>query len=177
MFCCCCLNIQDMNTPSSLTRTIKEIAVVVGLKYFSRSRCKTCTLALCFKCFSLPQLTTRLKYDEHPLTLMVMVMIHVNIIVTFAKRKENHLYGFIPVQNVALLPIQYPYIKRGIKFGHKDHPHRLVIVQNDYYYPLCEKCDEHCVDLAVECEEPKCTYIGHFQCLRIEDSDSFPVEE
>ncbi|XVF55981.1 hypothetical protein PTKIN_Ptkin06aG0079400 [Pterospermum kingtungense] len=144
-------------------------------------RCKHCDFALDWECILLPQ-TTGQKYDKHPLALTYhdgddLSQCYCDI----CEEKRDPSYWFYCCRecNFTAYPEctlgQYPFIKRGIKFRHKDHPHTFVTVQSIYYYPICQECDEPCLDLAVECEEPKCTYINHFKCLRIEDYEFFPI--
>ena len=146
-------------------------------------RCKYCNFALDWSCISLPQ-TTRQKYDKNPLTLTYhdgddTSQYYCDI--CEEKRDPSYWFYRCPECNFTAHPKctlgQYPFIKRGRKFRHKDNPHSLISVQNVYYYPLCEECDEPCLDLAVECDEPECTYISHFKCLQFTISDFFPIQD
>ncbi|PPS14998.1 hypothetical protein GOBAR_AA05594 [Gossypium barbadense] len=59
---------------------------------------------------------------------------------------------------------KYPFIKPGSTFNYEDHPHPLTFVKKIHYYPKCVECGELCEDLSLECAEPECNYIVHWEC-------------
>ena len=97
-------------------------------------RCKYCNFALDWSCISLPQ-TTRQKYDKHPLTLTYhdgddTSQYYCDI--CEEKRDPSYWFYRCPECNFTAHPKctlgQYPFIKRGTKLRHKDHPQSLVSV-------------------------------------------------
>ncbi|KAL4303156.1 hypothetical protein GQ457_10G027460 [Hibiscus cannabinus] len=59
----------------------------------------------------------------------------------------------------------YPLIKCGKIFKQGEHPHPLRFVKKMHYYPACSHCDAPCRYLALECMEPGCDYIVHWECV------------
>ncbi|XP_022748139.1 uncharacterized protein LOC111297778 [Durio zibethinus] len=142
-----------------------------GDKMHDGYRCKDCNFALHWACISLPQ-TTKQKYDEHPLTLTYHdgddpSQYYCDI--SEEKRDPSYWFYCCPECNFTAHPkctlAQYPFIKRGIKFRHEDHPHSIVSVQHV------------CLDLGVECEEPECTYISHMKSFQLSASNFIPIQD
>ncbi|KAL4318870.1 hypothetical protein GQ457_18G023360 [Hibiscus cannabinus] len=60
----------------------------------------------------------------------------------------------------------YSSIKAGKIYKGGEHPHHLRFVKNTYYYLECSECHAPCKYLALECMEPGCGYIVHWECIR-----------
>ncbi|XVF43550.1 hypothetical protein PTKIN_Ptkin02bG0049000 [Pterospermum kingtungense] len=137
-------------------------------------KCKKCNFAVDANCLLLP-CTTRQKCDEHLLTLTY----HDND--TYSKRQfcdiceedrnPNLWFYHCAICDTCVHPQcvlgrgRYPYVKLGKRYEFKDHPHPLTLVKKMHYYPECSACDKHCLDLALECQEPRCKYIIHWDCF------------
>ncbi|XP_039065827.1 uncharacterized protein LOC120211337 [Hibiscus syriacus] len=59
---------------------------------------------------------------------------------------------------------EYPFIKPGKIYKEGEHPHPLRFVKKMYYYPECFECGVPCQDLALQCMEPGCEFIVHWEC-------------
>ncbi|XVF43551.1 hypothetical protein PTKIN_Ptkin02bG0049100 [Pterospermum kingtungense] len=137
-------------------------------------KCKECNFAVGGDCIDLP-CTIRHKCDEHLLTLTY----HDDD--TYSKRQfcdvceedrnPNLWFYHCAICDTCVHPRcvlgrgRYPYMKLGKRYEFKDHPHPLTLVKKMYYYPECSACDKHCLDLALECQEPTCGYIIHWDCF------------
>ncbi|OMO96993.1 hypothetical protein COLO4_14926 [Corchorus olitorius] len=70
---------------------------------------------------------------------------------------------------------RHPFLKLGLTYRFRDHPHPLNLTQKVYDYPdKCHSCEQHCVDAVLECVENGCDYILHWDC--VEDKSSLTLE-
>ncbi|KAK8315932.1 hypothetical protein V6Z12_A13G006900 [Gossypium hirsutum] len=142
-----------------------------GEDIFNTCSCKDCNFHLCGFCVTLPT-TVNHKCDDHLLTLTY------DKINDYAKyhycdiceEKRDPKYWFYHCEthdtsaHVDCVLGKYPFIKPGSTFNYEDHPHPLTFVKKIHYYPKCVECGELCEDLSLECAEPECNYIVHWEC-------------
>ncbi|OMP04191.1 C1-like protein [Corchorus olitorius] len=132
--------------------------------------CKHDDVALEYKCMTLPH-ATRHKCDKHLLQLMYRDQsddpIQHDCDICEEGRDPNHWFYHCSICDNSVHPRcvlgEYPFIKIGSMYEHKDHPHPLTFVQKIYYYPKCAICGDHCLDLSLECAS--CNYIVHWKCI------------
>ncbi|XVF43548.1 hypothetical protein PTKIN_Ptkin02bG0048700 [Pterospermum kingtungense] len=176
--CMRCSKILDTVTceghehPLSFYVEYKGQCSACGVEIERAYKCKECNFGLCWDCLGLP-CTTRHKCDEHLLTLAY----HDND--TYSKRhfcdiceedrNPNRWFYYCAICDTSVhtecVLGRYPFMKLGKKYEFKDHPHPLTLVKKMYYYPQCSACDKPCLDLALECQEPRCEYIIHWDCF------------
>ncbi|KAB2046899.1 hypothetical protein ES319_A13G008600v1 [Gossypium barbadense] len=116
-----------------------------GADFNGADGCKDCNFHLCVRCVLRPT-TVRHKCDEHLLAL------------SYDKINDYAKYHYYDICEEKRDPKHYTY-------NEGDHPHPLTFVKKFPYYPECVKCGEHCKDLSLECAEPGCKYIAHWECL------------
>ncbi|XVF43547.1 hypothetical protein PTKIN_Ptkin02bG0048600 [Pterospermum kingtungense] len=123
-------------------------------------KCKECNFAVDYKSIALPRKFQH-KCDQHLLTL------------TYGDDNTYsacHFCEEIEIQsfahpNCVLGRGRYPFMKLGEKIEFEDHPHPLTFVKKMYYYPKCSASEEPCLDLALECQEPMCQCLVHWNCF------------
>ncbi|OMP08188.1 Zinc finger, PHD-type [Corchorus olitorius] len=139
-----------------------------GRKFRNAHYCKDCNLALCSKCLTLP-ITVQHKCDEKHLLALTYgddndySATHYCDICEETRDPSCWFYHCATCNTSAHVKCvlrDYPFIKLGSIF------HGLTFVRKIYYYPKCFRCDKPCLDLALECSQPGCSYIIHFTCFR-----------
>ncbi|KAK5770071.1 uncharacterized protein LOC108462365 isoform X1 [Gossypium arboreum] len=133
--------------------------------------CKDCNFHLCGFCVT--RLTTvNHKCDDHLLTLTYdkindYARYHYCDICEEERDPKHWFYHCKTCDTSAHVDCvlgKYPFIKPGSTFNYEDHPHPLTFVKKIHYYPKCVECGELCEDLSLECAEPECNYIVHWEC-------------
>ncbi|TYI99312.1 hypothetical protein E1A91_A13G008600v1 [Gossypium mustelinum] len=116
-----------------------------GADFNGADGCKDCNFYLCLRCVLRPT-TVRHKCDEHLLAL------------SYDKINDYAKHHYCDICEEKRDP-------KHCTYNEGDHPHPLTFVKKFPYYPECVKCGEHCKDLSLECAEPGCKYIAHWECL------------
>ncbi|XP_021905960.1 uncharacterized protein LOC110820692 [Carica papaya] len=133
--------------------------------------CSQCDYGLHFKCATLP-LTAMHSYDDHPLKLTFQDdsdsdMLYCDVCED-ERNPDNWFYSCddcgVTIHPECLLG-KYPYIKVGDAYATDSHPHSLRFVKKTEKYPACNSCSQPCTDLALECAEPECSFIVHWECV------------
>ncbi|KAL4363330.1 hypothetical protein GQ457_04G024520 [Hibiscus cannabinus] len=144
-----------------------------GRRDLDRScKCKKCDFVLDVRCVILPR-TASNKCDRHSLTLAYKEHSDYSLRhycdICEERRNPKCWFYHCEVCDKAIHPKcalgKYPFIKRGSKYRHLNHPHTLTFVQKMYYYPKCTDCGDPCEDLALECLEHGCNYVVHWKCI------------
>ncbi|TYH26663.1 hypothetical protein ES288_A02G006800v1 [Gossypium darwinii] len=134
--------------------------------------CKDCDFVLHLRCFSLP-ITARHKCDEHLLSLThhddnSYSEHHYCDICEQSRNSNRWFYNCATCDtsaHVYCVLRQYPFLKLRSIYEKNDHPHPLTFVMKKYYYPDCDKCDEPCEGMALECSKSECKFIVHWDCV------------
>ncbi|OMO64210.1 DC1 domain-containing protein [Corchorus olitorius] len=133
-------------------------------------RCKeSCGFALGFECVTLP-LTTRFKYDKHPLSLTYYDGSDPCQLYCDSCEEERHrkdwYYHCVKCDN-SVHPIcvlrDLPFIKPGSLEVFDTYPHRVKFVKKLWNSPLCHVCHKLCSGQALECTYFCRTF--HFKCI------------
>ncbi|OMO68957.1 Zinc finger, PHD-type [Corchorus olitorius] len=141
-----------------------------GNDMYDGFRCKNSDFAVDYQCIALPE-TIRHKGDKHPLKLTYHdgddpSQHYCDI----CEEERDPAYWFYSCTDCSFTAHpnctlgNHPFINQGITATFEFHPHPLVTVRKVYYYPTCEECHKPCLDLALECTEPSCNYIIHWDC-------------
>ncbi|XP_039071452.1 uncharacterized protein LOC120218587 [Hibiscus syriacus] len=136
--------------------------------------CKDCKYSVDLRCIRLPE-RVRHKCDDH---LLALTYHEVNDYskhhcCDICERKTDpelwfyHCATCDTSAHVNCVLGKYPFIKTW-----RDHPHPLTFVRKINSYPECTQCGKPCEGLALECAEPECNYIVHWQCINPDGSDS-----
>ncbi|TYG35778.1 hypothetical protein ES288_D13G010400v1 [Gossypium darwinii] len=136
-------------------------------------RCKDCNFGLCLNCVMRP---TRVGHncDDHPLNLTYhkindYTKYHYCDICEEERDSKNWFYHCETCDTSAHVDCvlgKYPFIKLGSIYNEGNHPHSLTFVKKFPYYPECVECGKPCEDLFLECAEPECKYIAHWECRK-----------
>ncbi|MBA0753210.1 hypothetical protein Gogos_021304 [Gossypium gossypioides] len=136
-------------------------------------RCKDCNFGLCLNCVMGP---TRVEHncDDHPLNLTYhkindYTKYHYCDICEEEMDSKNWFYHCETCDtsvHVDCVLGKYPFIKLGSTYNEGNHPHSLTFVKKFPYYPECVECGKHCGDIFLECAEPGCKYIAHWECIK-----------
>ncbi|XVF84213.1 hypothetical protein PTKIN_Ptkin17bG0007600 [Pterospermum kingtungense] len=111
------------------------------------------------------------KYDKHPLILtyfddstpsqrycdLCEKERHPNQWFYYCAECDNSLHINCAIGDV-------PFIKLGRKVRAYGHPHPLTFVKNIWNCPRCKICGELCNGQSLECKEPECNLIVHWEC-------------
>ncbi|GLU11040.1 hypothetical protein SLE2022_278120 [Rubroshorea leprosula] len=138
-----------------------------------RCKDKKCNFVLDYGCLVLPE-TARYKYDYHALRLTYrddhdLSQCYCDI--CEEKRDPKQCFYHCAYCDVSAHPNcvlwESPFIKLEKPFRIDDHEHPVTLVKIDFYPPKCNECGEPCRDdLSIQCTEPDCTYIFHWDCYR-----------
>ncbi|GKV51415.1 hypothetical protein SLEP1_g58077 [Rubroshorea leprosula] len=144
-------------------------------RYQRSFRCKDkkCNFALDYRCLVLPE-TARYKYDYHALKLTYrddndLSQCYCDIC---EKTRDPKLWFYHCANcDISAHPNcvlwKSPFVKLGKPFRIDDHEHPVTLVKIDFYPPKCNECGKPCRDdLSIQCTEPDCTYIFHWDCYR-----------
>ncbi|KAH1030401.1 hypothetical protein J1N35_042575 [Gossypium stocksii] len=135
-------------------------------------RCKDCNIHFCHWCVMQPT-RVRHKCDEHILALTYdkvndYAKYHYCDICEKERDPKHWFYHCKTCDTSAHMNCvlgEYPFIKLGSTYNEGNHEHPLTFVKKIHYYPKCIKCDKPCEDLSLECAEPGCNYIAHWECI------------
>ncbi|XVF43549.1 hypothetical protein PTKIN_Ptkin02bG0048900 [Pterospermum kingtungense] len=135
-------------------------------------KCKECDFALDFSCITLPNKVPH-KCDAHLLTLTYgekdTYSARHFCDICEEGRDPNLWFYYCSICDNSAHPKcvlgRYPFMKLGDMRKREEHPHLITFVKKMYDYPKCFKCDLPCQDLALECIEPGCEYIIHWDCI------------
>ncbi|GLU11030.1 hypothetical protein SLE2022_278020 [Rubroshorea leprosula] len=138
-----------------------------------RCKDKKCNLCLNYRCLLLPE-TARCKYDDHALQLTYhddhdLSQCHCDICEEYRDPKQwfYHCADCDVSAHLNCVLRQSPFVKLGKPFRIDDHEHPVTLVKIDFYPPKCNECGKPCRDdLSIQCPEPDCTYIFHWDCYR-----------
>ncbi|GLU11038.1 hypothetical protein SLE2022_278100 [Rubroshorea leprosula] len=136
-----------------------------------RCKDKKCNFTLDYRCLVLPE-TARYKYDYHALKLTHrddhdLSQCYCDI--CEENRDPKQWFYHCADCDVSAHPNcvlwKSPFVKLGKPFPIDDHEHPVTLVKIDFYPPKCNKCGKPCRDdLSIQCTEPDCTYIFHWEC-------------
>ncbi|GLT43290.1 hypothetical protein SLA2020_172520 [Shorea laevis] len=136
-----------------------------------RCKDKKCNFALNYRCLVLPE-TARYKYDDHALKLTYrddhdLSQCYCDICEEV--RDPKQWFYHCAICDVSAHPYcvlwESPFVKLGKPFRIIDHKHPVTLVKIDFYPPKCNGCGKPCRDdLSIQCTEPACTYINHWDC-------------
>ncbi|OMO68948.1 Zinc finger, PHD-type [Corchorus olitorius] len=150
----------------------EEKCTACGVQMSTKYRCKNNDFAIDHHCLSMP-LTLKHKSDKHPLKLTYHDSDDPSQhYCDICEEKRDSAYWFYSCADCNFAAHsyctlgEYHFINQGVpqQTISDRHPHRLFTVKKVYYYPPCKVCDEPCLDLALECREPDCDYIIHWDC-------------
>ncbi|OMO97071.1 hypothetical protein COLO4_14900 [Corchorus olitorius] len=111
------------------------------------------------------------------ISLIAIIAIIQNVIIVISVRKKGIPaigFTFCEICNTSAhskcVVGEYSFIKPGgIYKEWEGHPHPLTFVQKLHLYPECNKCGNLCFDLALECNHSDCTYIVHWNCIKLRE--------
>ncbi|GKU97263.1 hypothetical protein SLEP1_g10432 [Rubroshorea leprosula] len=143
--------------------------------YRNSFRCKDkkCNFALDYRCLVLPK-TARYKYDDHALKLTYrddhdLSQCYCDICEEDRDLKQwfYHCADCDVSAHPNCVLWKSPFVKLGKPFRIDVHEHPVTLVKIDFYPPKCNDCGKPCRDdLSIQCTEPDCTYIFHWDCYR-----------
>ncbi|OMO73497.1 Protein kinase C-like, phorbol ester/diacylglycerol binding protein [Corchorus olitorius] len=143
--------------------------------------CKDCNFIVDDECLMLPNII-RHKCDEHLLKLTYgdqNVYSEHNYCDICEEIRNPELWFYnCAICDTSCHPKcvvgKYSFLKPGVSYKYKHHPHPLTLTQKLYDYPdQCHRCDKPCLDAALECKEEGCNYILHWGCV---DEASYDLE-
>ncbi|OMO89485.1 hypothetical protein COLO4_19735 [Corchorus olitorius] len=117
-----------------------------------------------------PELNTNVTRNIFLLSLTVMIMTILQLItVTFARKEEIRVVGFIILQLVILLLMSNAFLEifhssKVASILNFNDGTSGTFVKKIYNYPKCVKCGKPCQDLAFKWKEPGCSYYFHPKC-------------
>ncbi|GLU11039.1 hypothetical protein SLE2022_278110 [Rubroshorea leprosula] len=136
-----------------------------------RCKDKKSNFALNYRCLVLPE-TARYKYDDHALKLTHrddhdLSQCYCDICEEV--RDPKQWFYHCAICDVSAHPYcvlwESPFVKLGKPFQIIDHKHPVTLVKIDFYPPKCNGCGKPCRDdLSIQCTEPACPYINHWDC-------------
>ncbi|TYG35762.1 hypothetical protein ES288_D13G008800v1 [Gossypium darwinii] len=142
-----------------------------GRDFFFAFRCKDCNFQLCKLCVIQPT-RVRHKCDEH---ILALTYDKVNDYAKYhycdvCEKERDPRHWFYHCEtcdtsvHVDCVLGKYSFIKFGGTYSVTIHEHPLTFVKKIHYYPECVTCGKPCEDLSLECTEPGCNYIVHYDC-------------
>ncbi|KAH1030392.1 hypothetical protein J1N35_042566 [Gossypium stocksii] len=158
----------------------KEKCSACGRDLIRAFRCKDCNFHLCNWCVILP---TRVKHkcDEH---ILALTYDKVNDYAKYyycdiceKERDPKHWFYYCETCDTSVyvdgVLEKYSFIKLRSTYNEENHEHPLTFVKKIHYYPECVKCGKPCEDLSLECAEPGCNYIAHWECIKSAIGDKY----